>query len=164
MQAAGHWSDGTALSVPRTSQATKNPRMLIALGVRFDREMNSGHIRAPYFVLQSLVILSAALNPNQTPLPATSIEHQIVCSQTWSTLEDSNDATITKPLIYTIFVELETTLLLIIEEVDIQLVKLPFDHLLIPSSYKGSRAIDTKANGTDFQGVGRWVEASNFIY
>ena len=119
MQAAGHWSDGTALSVPRTSQATKNPRMLIALGVRFDREMNSGHIRAPYFVLQSLVILSAALNPNQTPLPATSIEHQIVCSQTWSTLEDSNDATITKPLIYTIFVEVEATILLIIEKVDI---------------------------------------------
>lgn len=49
---------------------------------------------------------------------------QITFAQIWSPFEDGNDATISKSLVCAIFVEVEPTLLLVIEEVKVLLGKL----------------------------------------
>ena len=72
---------------------------------------------------------------------------QITFPQIWSPFEDGNDATISKSLVCAIFVEVEPTLLLVIEEVKVLLGKFLLDYLLILASGKCGRAVDVEAFG-----------------
>ena len=79
----------------------------------------------------------------------TSDELQVVRSQIRSPFEDGNDATVAKAFVGTIFIEVETTFLLVIEEVEIfcgKLLELPF----VLSRSKACRAINPEAIGIDF--------------
>ena len=89
---------------------------------------------------------------------------EVFIRQFRAALEDGNDATITKAFFCTIFVEVEVSLLLVIEKVETLLIKLLFDSLHVFATRKGGRAVDTEAIGIDFQGVGRWIEIGDFVY
>ena len=84
----------------------------------------------------------------------SSDELQIAASQIRRTFEDGNHATISKAFIGTIFVEIESTFLLVVKEVEVLLGKFLLDLLLVFTSSKGGRSIDAEAVGIDFQGVG----------
>ena len=61
-------------------------------------------------------------------------ELQIDSGQNRSSLKNGNDAAITKAFVRTMFIEIKTTLLLVIEEVDIQLGKYFLDCLFLPAA------------------------------
>ena len=76
-------------------------------------------------------------------------ELQVVGSEARSTFEDGNDATITKTLVCSIFVEVKTTLLLVIEKVEVFVSKLLDLSFVLPSCEVG-RAINAEAICMDF--------------
>ena len=60
---------------------------------------------------------------------------QIVRSQIRSPLDDGDDPTVANAFVYAIFVEVKTTFLLVIEEVEILLGKFLHDyHLVLPAA------------------------------
>ena len=79
-------------------------------------------------------------------------ELQVAGGETWSAFEYGNNATVTKVLIGTIFVEVEATSLLVIEEVKIFLCKF-HDLLLVLSSGKSCRSTNAEVVDIDFYDV-----------
>ena len=63
-------------------------------------------------------------------------ELQIAPCQIRSTFKDGNDATITKPFGCVIFVEVQSTFLLVIEEVEVLFGKFLLEYLLVFASCK----------------------------
>ena len=92
-----------------------------------------------------------------------SIELQMSSAQIRSAFKDGNDATIAKAFVGSIFVEIETAFLLIVEEVEVLLGKFLLDCLFVIASSKGGRAIDTKAVSVNFQSVSRRIEIGDFV-
>ena len=83
-------------------------------------------------------------------LLSSSDELQIAASQIRRTFEDGNHAPISKAFIGTIFVEIESTFLLVVKEVEVLLGKFLLDRFLVLATRKGGRAIDAETIGIDF--------------
>ena len=78
---------------------------------------------------------------------------QIAGRQIRCTFENRNDATIAKSLVCAVFIEVKTTLFLVIEEVKVLLGKFFLDDFLFLARSKVGRAIDAKAFGIDFKSI-----------
>ena len=84
------------------------------------------------------------------PFFVYSDEFKIVGSHVRSTFEDGNNSTITKAFVWTIFIEVEPTFLLVIEKVEVLLGKYLFDLFLVFANSKVGRAVDAEAISIDF--------------
>ena len=84
------------------------------------------------------------------PFFVYSDKFKIVGSHVRSTFEDGNNSTITKAFVWSIFIEVEPTFLLVIEKVEVLLGKYLFDLFLVFANSKGGRAVDAEAMGIDF--------------
>ena len=82
-------------------------------------------------------------------LELPSDELQIVGCQLRCSFKDGNDATTAKAFVRSIFIEIKTTFLLVIEKINIELGKFLFDFLLVFASSECGRAVDTKAVNID---------------
>ena len=79
----------------------------------------------------------------------TSDERQVVRSQIRSPFEDSNDPTVAKAFVGTIFVKVEPTLFFVVKEVEVLLGKVLLDVPLVFASSESGRAVDAEAIGID---------------
>ena len=83
---------------------------------------------------------------------------EVFIRQFRAALEDGNDATITKAFLCAIFVEVEVSLLLVIEKVETLLIKLLFDSLHVFATRKGGGPVDAVAVGINFENVTGGIE------
>lgn len=80
-----------------------------------------------------------------------------------SAFKNGNDATISKTFFCPVFIEVEPTFLLIIEEVEV-LVSEVFDGLAVLARVKCGKYISIKANNIDIKNIARRLEIDDYIY